>query len=126
MSKKKICQPAQTCFLKNGPLISVVVPVYNMEKYLSRCLDSILRQTYENLEIIVVDDCSTDQSAKLIEQYMEQDERIKQITHEKTEDCFRRVSAVQILRQASILHSLTVTTIFLLIGSVHCSKKRRQ
>ena len=97
MSKKKICQPAQMCFLKNGPLISVVVPVYNMEKYLSRCLDSILRQTYENLEIIVVDDCSTDQSAKLIEQYIEQDERIKRITHEKNRGLFQaRISGADI------------------------------
>lgn len=49
MRKEKICQSEQRRFLKNGPLISVVVPVYNMEKYLSRCLDSILQQTYENL-----------------------------------------------------------------------------
>ena len=66
MKEKNILESEHSCFLKNGPLISVVVPVYNMEKFLSRCVDSILRQTYESLEIILVDDCYTDESAKII------------------------------------------------------------
>lgn len=97
MRKEKICQSEQRRFLKNGPLISVVVPVYNMEKYLSRCLDSILQQTYENLEIIIVDDCSIDQSAKLIEQYMDQDDRIKRVTHKENRGLFQaRISGADI------------------------------
>ena len=60
----------------NSPLISVVVPVYNVEKYLSRCVDSILAQTYENLEIILVNDASTDTSGEIISKYTAQDERI--------------------------------------------------
>lgn len=51
------------------PLISVVVPVYNVEKYLAECLDSILAQTYQNLEIIVVNDGSTDGSPKIVQKY---------------------------------------------------------
>ncbi len=47
------------------PLISVIVPVYNQEKYIRRCIESIDRQDYPNLEIIVVDDGSTDKTAKL-------------------------------------------------------------
>ena len=44
----------------NQPLISVIVPVYNVEKYLCQCVDSILNQTYKNLECILIDDGSTD------------------------------------------------------------------
>ncbi len=56
--------------------ISVIVPVYNVEKYLSKCLDSIMTQTYKNLEIILVNDGSTDTSPDICEQYRCKDERI--------------------------------------------------
>ena len=59
------------------PLISVIVPVYNVEKYLARCLDSIINQTYKNLQIIVVDDGSTDNSSKLCDEYAKKDKRIE-------------------------------------------------
>ena len=49
--------------------ISVIVPVYNVEKYLSQCLDSIIHQTYKNLEIILVDDGSTDSSGLICDNY---------------------------------------------------------
>jgi glycosyltransferase involved in cell wall biosynthesis len=65
---------------KNNVKISVVIPVYNVEKYLSRCLDSIILQTYENLEIICVNDGSTDGSPKILEDYAERDKRIRIIT----------------------------------------------
>lgn len=58
-------------------LISIVVPVYNVEKYLSTCVESILKQTYSNIEVILVDDGSTDCSGKMCDHYMGQDERIK-------------------------------------------------
>lgn len=51
------------------PLISVVVPVYNAEKYLVKCLDSIINQTYKNIEIVLVNDGSTDESLKIINSY---------------------------------------------------------
>lgn len=57
--------------------VSVVVPVYNSEKYLSRSLNSIINQTYKNLEIIVIDDCSSDDSKKLIKSYASKDDRIR-------------------------------------------------
>ena len=49
--------------------VSVIVPVYNSEKYLKRCLDSIIAQTYNNLEIIIVNDGSTDNSTDIIREY---------------------------------------------------------
>ena len=61
------------------PLISVIVPVYNVEDYLRKCLDSIVNQTYKNLEIILIDDGSTDNSGKICDEYAAKDNRIKLI-----------------------------------------------
>lgn len=63
-------------------LLSVIVPAYNREKELGRCLDSILVQTYSNLEIIIVDDGSTDGTAKTCDDYAKRDERIRVIHRE--------------------------------------------
>lgn len=62
--------------MKDTPLISVILPVYNVENYLDRCIQSLLHQTYENLEIIVIDDGSTDSSGKLCDKYVRTDNRI--------------------------------------------------
>lgn len=59
------------------PKISVIIPVYNVEKYLDRCLESVVNQTYKNLEIILVDDGSTDSSGKKCDEYAINDSRIK-------------------------------------------------
>ena len=59
------------------PIISVIVPVYNVEKYLPQCLDSILCQTFSNIEIICVNDGSTDKSRKILEEYKKKDSRIR-------------------------------------------------
>lgn len=64
------------------PLISVIVPVYNVEKYLYRCVKSIVNQTYENLEIILVDDGSPDNCPKMCDEWAEKDSRIKVIHKE--------------------------------------------
>ena len=64
------------------PLISVIVPVYNVEPYLRRCVDSILAQTYENLEIILVDDGSTDRSSAICDEYADKDARVRVIHKE--------------------------------------------
>lgn len=57
-------------------LISVIVPAYNIAPWLSRCLDSILAQTYKNLEIIVIDDGSTDETSQIIDEYAKKDSRV--------------------------------------------------
>lgn len=66
----------------NKELISVIVPVYNVEGYLERCIDSIIAQTIENIEIILVDDGSTDSSGLICDRYAEIDNRIKVIHKE--------------------------------------------
>lgn len=66
--------------ISNFPLISVIVPVYNTAPYLRQCLDSICNQTYQNLEIICVNDGSTDNSAEILEEYAAKDSRIIVIT----------------------------------------------
>lgn len=58
------------------PLISVIVPVYNVAEYLSECIESILKQTYSNLEIILIDDGSIDGSGQICDEYMKKDKRI--------------------------------------------------
>ena len=60
-------------------LISVVIPVYNVENYLDRCIESVMRQTYETLEIILIDDGSSDNSGAICDAYVETDKRIKVI-----------------------------------------------
>lgn len=64
-------------------LISVIVPVYNLENYIVRTLDSILSQTYKNIEVIVVDDGSTDSSAKIIDDYADLYRDVIKILHIK-------------------------------------------
>ena len=62
------------------PKVSIVVPIYNVEKYLRQCLDSIIHQTLKDIEIICVDDGSTDASPEIIREYMAKDPRVKVIT----------------------------------------------
>jgi glycosyltransferase involved in cell wall biosynthesis len=61
------------------PKVSVIVPVYNVENYLNRCIDSILSQTFTEFECILVDDCSTDRSQKICDEYSRKDHRVKVI-----------------------------------------------
>ena len=62
--------------------ISVIVPVYNVEQYLERCVDSIINQTYKNLEILLVNDGSTDNSGQLCDELAKKDDRIRVIHKE--------------------------------------------
>ena len=65
--------------LKDRPLISVIVPVYQVEQYLERCVDSILNQSYHNLEIVLVDDGSTDKGKVICDRYGTQNTNVKVI-----------------------------------------------
>lgn len=61
----------------NNPKISVIVPVYNAEKYLHRCIDSILNQTFPDFELLLIDDGSKDQSGEICDEYAKKDSRVK-------------------------------------------------
>lgn len=68
----------------NEPLVSVIIPVYNVEKYLRECVDSVINQTYKNIEVILVDDGSTDSSGEICDEYEEKDSRIT-VIHKQNE-----------------------------------------
>lgn len=68
------------------PLVSVVSPVYNTADYLAECIESVLQQTYQNFEFLLVDNCSTDRSSAIAEDYARRDERIRIIHGERYRD----------------------------------------
>lgn len=80
----KVNQLVSSGKVENFGLLSVVIPVYNVEKYLTACLTSVVSQTYRNLEIIIVNDGSTDGSSDIIKKYASSDKRIKLITLENS------------------------------------------
>lgn len=69
--------------MTNFPLVSIVLPVYNGEKYLASAIDSILAQSYENWELIIVNDCSTDNSPFIMEKYAKKDARIRIVNNKE-------------------------------------------
>lgn len=75
MKEKKVAEKKEN----TRPIVSVVIPVYNVEKYLERCLDSVVKQTLENIEIIVVNDGSKDNSLDIIKEFAAKDSRVKLI-----------------------------------------------
>ncbi len=67
---------------KRNPMVSIIIPFYNVESFIEECIKSVLAQDYPNLEVIFVDDCSPDDSVKIVERYRAKNDRIKLITHE--------------------------------------------
>ncbi|GBG06367.1 hypothetical protein PAT3040_00892 [Paenibacillus agaridevorans] len=68
--------------MKNNAKISIIIPVYNVEKYIEKCLNSIINQTYKNIEVICVNDGSTDKSGNICDEYAAKDHRFK-VIHKK-------------------------------------------
>lgn len=66
-------------------LISVIIPVYNSEKFLNRCVDSVLKQSYKELDIILIDDGSSDKSGEMCDQYAQMDKRVR-VIHQKNRE----------------------------------------
>lgn len=84
--------------MNQNPLITVIVPVYNTATYLRPCLDSICAQTYTNIEILCVNDGSTDNSAEILEEYASKDSRVKIITQENAGLSAARNSALKVAK----------------------------
>ncbi|WP_195695126.1 glycosyltransferase family 2 protein [Priestia megaterium] len=74
----------------NEPLVTVIIPVYNVEEYLNECIESVLNQSYKNIEIIVINDGSTDKSLGIIEDYKEKNANIIVISQENSGQSFSR------------------------------------
>lgn len=87
----------------NNPTISVIVPVYNVEPYLRQCLDSIVNQTYPNIEILIVDDGSPDRCGEICDEYAENDSRITVIHQENAGLSAARNAALDIARGEYIM-----------------------
>lgn len=86
-----------------GECISVIIPVYKVEKYLNRCIESVVAQTYENIEIIIVDDGSPDKCPQICDEWKNKDSRI-QVIHKKMADCHRQEMQEFIWRQVSTFY----------------------
>lgn len=69
--------------VREEPLVSVVTPVYNMGEFLAECIESVLNQTYQNFEYIIMNNCSTDDTGKIAEEYARKDKRIRVYTNDK-------------------------------------------
>jgi glycosyltransferase involved in cell wall biosynthesis len=80
----------------NSPLVSVVIPVYNAERFIKTCIDSVLRQSYENLEVLVIDDGGPDQSISIVEQY--DDQRLRIIRQENRGLAGARNTGIRVAR----------------------------
>lgn len=83
------CLETRTEQHMKNPKISVIIPVYNEEIFLNRCVESIVNQSYENLEIILVNDCSSNNSPQLCADWVRADERIKLVSHEMNRGLFQ-------------------------------------
>ena len=84
-------------------LVSIVIPVYNAEKYLNECLESIINQTYKELEIIVVDDGSTDKSLEIIREYERNDSRVVVISGKNNGVSYARNKGLDYVRGTKIV-----------------------
>lgn len=88
----------------DNPLVSVIIPIYNVSQYLKQCLDSIINQTYKNLEIILVNDGSTDNSGKICDKYAETDSRITVIHQKNKGQAYARNEAIKLSNGSFVLY----------------------
>ena len=80
--------------LSKEPLVSVLTPVYNTDKYLDECIKSVLNQTYNNWEYVIVNNCSTDGTLQIAERYGELDKRIRIVNNKEFLDLLKNWKAI--------------------------------
>ena len=109
------------------PKVSVIIPIYNTERYLRQCLDSVVNQTLRDIEIICVNDGSTDGSLKILKEYEAKDKRIKLLTQKKTNAGSARNNGLFIAsgEYLSFLDSDDYFELTMLEHMYECAKKRR-
>lgn len=94
----KLTLPQNQCHIKIGEKmekITVIIPVYNVKKYIRRCIESTISQTYENLEILIIIDGSTDGSEEIVKEYAQKDTRIKIIDRENKGIFYTRIEGIK-------------------------------
>lgn len=84
--------------MNSNPKVSIIIPVYNTEKYLSRCLNSLVKQTLHDIEIICINDGSEDNSLSILENYASSDERIVLISQKNQGQSVARNRGIEIAR----------------------------
>ena len=87
------------------PLLTVLMPVYNADKFLDESINSILSQTYSDFELLILDDASTDNSLKIIKAYAKEDKRIKVLVNQKNRKIFKK-NFETLSRQCSVICSV--------------------
>ena len=91
--------------VKNGPLVSVIIPVYNHEKYISEAIESVLNQTFKDIELIIIDDASNDSSKEIIQLFEKKSVKIKSFFHKKNMGIAKTVNeCIEIARGKYISH----------------------
>lgn len=106
--------------------ISVIIPVYNMNKYISKCLDSIINQTLEKIEIITINDGSTDKSLEVLNEYAHKFNYIKVITQENQGQGMAKIKELLMRRANILLLWILMTFILIILAYRKCIWQRRK
>ena len=103
--------------VENTVCFSIIIPVYNTEKYLRRCLDSVVNQTFNDIEIIIVNDFSQGNCKEIIEEYQKKDNRIKYIEHSENKSLLQaRKTEISHLWENILCMSIAMTNLILILA----------